>query len=489
MDDLSRKTVKSVMWSAVERFGSQGIQLVMSLIIARLLLPEEYGLIAMLMIFIAVAQTFVDSGFGSALIQKKDRTETDYSTVFYFNFVIAVFVYLVLFFAAPSIAEFYHKKGEIDNRALLTMVTRVYGLTLIINSLSLVQRAKLQIALDFKKLAIASTIAVFVSGLIGVVLAYEGFGVWALVAQALLNNFVSTLLLWGLSHWHPMLIFSKESFRTLFSFGSKLLASSLLSTIYTNLYTLVIGKFYSEKALGSYFQANNLTTFTSNNISAVIIRAIYPIQCSMQDDDEQLKYYFMKYLKLSCYIIFPITIGLCALAEPLVMVVLKAQWVPAIPYIQILSVAYMWMPVMMMNCNVLNVKGRSDYFLRAEVIKKIVAIIILVVTIPFGIKIMCWGVVLYSFADMLIITIYTKKLLDLRFFKQIKTLFPVFFLSASMGLIAYGSTLLFDNQFLKLFVGVTVGIVYFLVVSKFARFEELDFLLSLVNKKKKLSEL
>lgn len=485
MEDLKQKTVKSVVWSAVERFGSQGIQLVMSLIIARLLLPEEYGLVAMLTIFIAIAQTFVDSGFGSALIQKQNRTETDYSTAFYFNFVIAVAVYLILFFGAPSIAEFYHKKGQVDNRELLTLIARIYGLSLIINSLSLVQRAKLAILLDFKKLAIASTIAVFLSGLIGVFMAYHGYGVWALVAQTLINNLVSTLLLWSLSHWHPLLVFSKESFKSLFSFGSKLLASSLLSTVYTNLYTLVIGKFYSEKALGSFFQANNLTTFTSNNISAVIIRAIYPIQCSMQDDDEQLKYYFMKYLKLSCYVIFPITVGVCALAEPLVVVVLKTQWIPAIPYIQILSIAYMWMPVMMMNSNILNVKGRSDYFLKAEVIKKIVAILILVATIPFGITIMCWGLVLYSFADMLTITIYTKKLMDLRFLNQFKALIPNMLLSSSMGLLAWGSTFLFESQMLKLLVGMTVGLVYFFAMSKLARFEEFHFLLDQVKGKLK----
>jgi len=478
MDDLNQKTVKSVMWSAVERFGSQGIQFVMSIIIARLLLPEEYGLIAMLAFFMAIAQTFVDSGFGSALIQKNDRNEIDYSTAFYFNFVVAVLVYLILFFAAPFIADFYKEEKLID-------ITRVVGISLILNSFGLVQRAKLSIALDFKKLALASTLAVFVSGLLGIWMAYTGYGVWALVAQTVLNNLICNILLWTLSRWSPLWVFSKESFIALFSFGSKLLLSSLLHTVYTNLYTLVIGKFYSKQSLGSYYQASNLATFTSNNISAVIVRAIYPIQCSMQDDDEKLKYYFSKYLKLSCYVIFPISVGLCALAEPLVKVVLNVQWIPAIPYIQILCIAYMWNPVMMMNSSILNVKGRSDYFLRAEVIKKIMAIIILVTTIPFGIKIMCWGLLLYSFTDMIIITIYTKKLMGLRLLNQFKDILPIILLTATMGLLAYGSTFLFINQVLKLLIGTFVGLVYFLTVSKIAKFEEFTFLLNLVKKQLK----
>jgi len=478
MDDLNQKTVKSVMWSAVERFGSQGIQFVMSIIIARLLLPEEYGLIAMLAFFMAIAQTFVDSGFGSALIQKNDRNEIDYSTAFYFNFVVAVLVYLILFFAAPFIADFYKEEKLID-------ITRVVGISLILNSFGLVQRAKLSIALDFKKLALASTLAVFVSGLLGIWMAYTGYGVWALVAQTVLNNLICNILLWTLSRWSPLWVFSKESFIALFSFGSKLLLSSLLHTVYTNLYTLVIGKFYSKQSLGSYYQASNLATFTSNNISAVIVRAIYPIQCSMQDDDEKLKYYFSKYLKLSCYVIFPISVGLCALAEPLVKVVLNVQWIPAIPYIQILCIAYMWNPVMMMNSSILNVKGRSDYFLRAEVIKKIMAIIILVTTIPFGIKIMCWGLLLYSFTDMIIITIYTKKLMGLRLLNQFKDILPIILLTATMGLLAYGSTFLFTNQVLKLLIGTFGGLVYFLAVSKIAKFEEFTFLLNLVKKQLK----
>lgn len=478
MEDLKQQTVKSVVWSAVERFGYQGIQFIITIIMARLLLPEEFGLIAMLSIFIAIAQTFVDSGFGSALIQKQDRTETDYSTAFYFNLGVSVFVYLMLYMAAPSIAAFYKEPQLVD-------VTRVITLSIILNSFGLVQRAKLSIELDFKTLAIASTIGVFFGGLLGVWMAYTGYGVWSLVAQNVMSNLLCNLLLWILSHWHPMLVFSKDSFKALFTFGSKLLASSLLHTIYVNLYTLVIGKFYSKNAVGNYYQANNLATFSSNNISAVIVRAIYPIQCTMQDDNEKLKYYFSKYLKISCYVVFPIAVGLCALADPLVRVVLNEQWIPAIPYIQILCIAYMWNPVMMMNSSILNVKGRTDFYLKAEIIKKIVAVAILAASIPFGITVMCWGLILYSFADMFIITIYTNKLMGLRLLDQMKDIMPIILLNTAMGLLAFGSTFLFVNPALKLFVGIVVGIGFFFGASKIGKIEEFLFLVDLAKKKLK----
>jgi O-antigen/teichoic acid export membrane protein len=384
--------------------------------------------------------------------------------------------------SAPFIADFYKKEQ-------LTMITRAVGLALIINSLGLVQMAKLTISLDFKKLAIASTIAVTLSGLLGIWMAYNGYGVWSLVAQTLLNRSINILILWSISHWHPLWVFSRDSFRTLFGFGSKLLLSSLLHETFTNLYSLVIGKKFANNELGLFSQSSTIAIFPSNNISAVIVRAIYPIQCQMQDDNEKLKYFFRKYLRLSCYVIFPITIGLCALAEPLVRVVLTDKWLPGVPFLQILCIAYMWNPVMMMNSSILNVKGRSDLFLRAEIIKKVTAIAILVASIPFGIKVMCMGLVLYSFADMGIIIFYTKRLMDLGFSMQIKALLPVSLLSATMGLLAWGSTLLFSNLLLQLVVGVLVGIVYYVLVSKVARFEEFDFLVSLVRKKKGLSDL
>ncbi|MEG1372183.1 MAG: lipopolysaccharide biosynthesis protein, partial [Mucinivorans sp.] len=423
---LKQQATNSVFWSSIERFSVQGIQYVLSILIARQLLPSDYGMIAMLGIFMAVAQTFVDSGFGNALIQKKHRTETDYSTVFYFNIAVAIVLYAILYFCSPFIASFF---GE----PKLDMVTKVIGLTLIINSIGIVQQTKLTVALDFKRQAYASLVAVMLSGAVGIWMAYNGYGVWTLVWQALLNNILRVALLWCFTIWKPIAVFSIESFRGLFSFGSKLLASQLLHTIYTNLYTLVIGKQFAATELGFFNRASTLAQFPSSNFTNVIVRAVYPIQCKIQDDTAQLNRTFLVYLRMACYVIFPIMIALCVMAEPLIELLLTDKWLPAVPFFQILCLAYMWDPVMKINHNMLNVKGRSDYFLRAEIIKKAVAVLILVATIPFGITVMCLGLIAYSFADMLIIIHFTHRLTQITLAQQTKALGPVILLSATMG--------------------------------------------------------
>ena len=281
VDSLKKQAVKGVVWSAVERFSVQGIQFVLSIVIARLVAPSEYGLIAMLGIFMAIAQTFIDSGFSNALVQKKDRTEVDFSTVFYFNIVVALLVYLILYFSAPYIALFYKEP-------LLDIITKWVGVNIIISAFSIVQRAKLTIQLDFKTQAKASLISVVASGVLGIFFAYYGYGVWALVTQALLNNLLDTLLLWLFAHWMPKWKFSYQSFKQLFSFGSKLLLSGLLHSVYLNLYTLVIGRKYSATDVGYYNRSYSIAQYPSVNIVMIISRAIYPLQCEMQDDDERL---------------------------------------------------------------------------------------------------------------------------------------------------------------------------------------------------------
>lgn len=422
MSELSNKATKSVFWSAIERFSVQFFQLALTIIIARVLSPKDYGLIAMLGVFMAIAQTFIDSGFANALIQKKNRNNTDYCTVFYFNIVISVIVYILLFFSAPLIASFYIEPELVN-------ITRIFGLTVIINSFGLVQQAKLTIQLDFKRLAKASLIAVVASGIIGVYLAYTGFGVWALVAQTIINNGLRVLFIWIYAKWHPILIFSKESFTQLFSFGSKLLASSLLHTIYVNIYTLIIGKFFSASTCGLYNQAFKLSSFPSTNLTSIIVRAVYPIQCQYQDDNVQLKDMFVKYLRMSCFIIFPIMILFASVAKPFVILFLGEQWAEAVPLLQILCIAYMWDPLMKISNSMLNVKGRSDLFLRAEIYKKISAFIILFATIPFGITAMCFGILLYSFVDIIIITYYLNKVLEISLLDQIKLIFDIVILA------------------------------------------------------------
>ncbi|MHC1704327.1 MAG: lipopolysaccharide biosynthesis protein [Tenuifilaceae bacterium] len=478
-NSLTSQTVKSVVWSAIERFSVQTVQFVITIILARLVAPSEFGLIAMLAIFIAIAQSFVDSGFSSALVQKKNRTEIDFSTVFYFNIVISLLVYIVLFLSAPYIALYYREP-------LLELVCKWMGLSLIIQGLSVVQLAKLTVLLDFKTQAKASLIAVIISGLLGVCLAYYGYGVWALLVQSLLNNLLNTLFLWVFAKWIPKLIFSWHSLKTLFSFGSKLLLSGLLHTVYINLYTLVIGRKYSAMDVGYFNQSSLTARFPSVSLMAIISRAIYPIQCKIQDENELLYSSFIQYLRMSCYIIFPIMIGIAVVAKPLILVILTDKWLPMSDLLFVLCVAYMWNPIMVLNNQILNVKGRSDYFLKSEIIKKIAGILIMLVTVPFGLTVICIGIFVYSIFDMIIIIYYSKKVIDIGYYKQFKSVFPIFALSVTMGVIVYLSLLIISNVYLQLFLGGLIGIVVYLTISKFFNVKEFNFL---VLKLKKLTHL
>lgn len=469
-DSLTSKTVKTVIWSAIERFSVQTVQFVITIILARLVAPSEYGLIAMLTIFIAVAQSFVDSGFSSALVQKKNRTETDFSTVFYFNIVISVIVYIGLYISAPYIALYYREP-------LLDLVCKWLGLSLIIQGLSVVQIAKLTVLLDFKTQARASLAAVVISGLLGVYLAYSGYGVWALVAQSLLNNLLNTFLLWVLAKWVPKFIFSWNSLKSLFSFGSKLLLSGLLHTIYLNLYSLVIGRKYSATDVGFFNQASISARFPSVSLMAIISRAIYPIQCKIQDENELLASSFIQYLRMSCYIIFPIMICIAVLARPLISVVLTDKWLPMSDLLTVLCLGYMWIPIMVLNNQILNVKGRSDYFLKAEIIKKIVGLLILLVTVQFGLTIICIGLFLYSIFDMIIIIYYSKKVISTGYYKQFISVFPIFSLSVTTGGIVYLSLFIFSNVYLQLFLGSLIGVIVYLSLSYLFKVKEFNFLL------------
>jgi teichuronic acid exporter len=467
---LINESIKTVTWSAIERFSVQVIQFVLTIIIARLVSPSEYGLIAMLTIFIAVAQSFVDSGFSSALVQKKNRTETDFSTVFYFNILISLLAYLVLFLSAPYIALFYREP-------ILELLCKCLGLSLIIQGFSVVQAAKLTISLDFKTQARASLTAVIISGFFGVYLAYNGHGVWALVVQSLLNNTLNTIILFLQTKWIPRFIFSFNSLKSLFSFGSKLLLSGLLHTIYINLYSLVIGRKYSATDVGFFNQANLSARFPSVSLMAIISRAIYPIQCKIQDENELLLSTFKQYLRMSCYIIFPIMISMSVLAKPLILVILKDKWLPIVDLFIFLCIGYMWIPLMVLNNQILHVKGRTDYFLKAEIIKKIVGLFILVVTLPFGVSVLCVGLLVYNFFDMIIIIYFSKKVINTGYSEQFKSISSILFLSIAMGVTMYFSLLLVSNIYLKLFLGTLIGLVFYISFSYLFKIKEFFFLL------------
>ena len=474
-ENLKRKTVSGVMWSAIERFSLQGVQFVMQLVMARLILPYEYGMIAMLTIFLQIAQAFIDSGFTNALIQKKDRTEVDYSTVFYFNIIIALLFYCILFVSAPLIAKFY-------NMPDLILVMRVMALSLIILSFSAVHKTKLTIEINFKIQSKITLIAAGISGIIGVGIAYLGYGVWALVYQSILNAMLTTILFNCFYRWKPLKTFSMKSFKRLFSFGSKLLVSGLIHTVYYNLYGIVIGKRFSAAELGYYTRAEQFAILPSYNLSAIITRVTFPILSSIQDDNERLASTYRKYIRLSSYLIFPLMVGLASLANPLVDLFLTEKWNGTVALLQILCFDWMFDHLSGINLNLLYVKGRSDLALRLEIIKKIIAITILLASIPLGIIGMCLGRVLYSLIATYANTYYTNSLIGLSFRTQLKDIIPYLILSLAMGGVVYATTYLGLSNIIQLIIGITIGILFYISISYIFKITSLKVLLQLIHK-------
>lgn len=470
-NSIKDKAFKSVFWSAVERFSVQAGQIVIELILARLLLPADYGIIAMIGVFIAIAQTFVDGGFSNALIQKKHCTDVDFSTTFYFNIIIGFVLYTVIYSLAPFLSKFY-------NEPLLENITKIVGLNIIISSLSIVQRSKLIIELNFKQQAFISFISILISGTFSIICAYLGMGVWALVFQVLSYNVINAILLWKYSKWIPSLVFSKESFYALFGYGSKLLISNLLQTIYINLYTLVIGKKFSSKELGYYNRSLVISQIPSYKLTEIITNAMFPIQCQLQDNIEQLKKSFISYLRVSCYIVFPLSTLVMVLSKPLIYVVLTDKWLAMSPLLSILSVAYMWTPIMAANNNIVKVSGRTDFFLKAEIIKKVFAVLVLIMSLPWGIYVICIGAIIYSFVDIYIMSKFSYKVIGVSLIKQMKELFGIIFLTFSMGVLVYIIKSLFTSLLLQLVCGGICGCSYYLFVSKLCNFSEFNFIYS-----------
>jgi O-antigen/teichoic acid export membrane protein len=482
MDDLKSKTTKGIFWSSIQTFSTYGILFVIGIILARLLMPSDYGLIGILGVFTAISGVFVNSGFSNALIRKQNCSEEDFSTVFYFNIVVAVFFYFVLFFTSPLIAEFY----DIPE---LKVITKVVALSLIINSFTIVQQAKLTKNIDFKTQVKAYVLAVVISGIIGIAMAYNGFGVWALVVQILTGSFITAVMLWHYSKWRPQTGFSKKSFKELFGFGSKLLVSSLLDTIYNNIYKIVIGKKFSQVELGYFTQASDFAQFPSASITGILQRVTFPVLSTIQDDEDRLRASYRKLLKLSAFIIFPLMVGMAALADPFIRCFLTDKWQDTIILLQIICFSMMWYPIHAINLNLLQVKGRSDLFLRLEIIKKIFGVSVLVITIPLGLKAMCIGMVFSSVTSLIINTYYTGKLINVGFFKQMKDLLPILIYSFSMGLLIFGVTKFIHSNFVCLVTGILLGTIYYLYIAKLTKSPELTEIRNLLtNRLKKQNE-
>lgn len=399
---LKQTATKGIFWSVAERFSVQGTQFFIMLVMARLLSPSDYGLVGMITVFIALSQSLIDSGFSQALIRKQDRTETDNCTVFYFNIVIAVTLYFLLFAVSPAVATFYDTPE-------LCKVMRVVSIVIIINALTVVQRTLLTAKIDFKTQAKASFAAAVISGILGIVLALNGYGVWALVYQQIINQVINTIILWCYSTWRPKLIYSWLSFRNLFAFGSKLMAVGLIDITYNNIYPIIIGKVFSPADLGHYSRARNFSDLPSSNVAGILQRVTYPLLCQIQNEDARLAIVYRRFLKLSAFVIFPLMCGLAGLSTPLITTLIGEKWLFCSELLTIICFTMMWYPIHSINLNLLQVKGRTDIFLKLEFYKKGIGLTLLFLSIPYGVKAMCAVGILGSLIALAINTYYTGK--------------------------------------------------------------------------------
>lgn len=477
-ESLKRKTAFATIWGALERFSAQGISFVVMIIMARILTPADYGLVGMVLIFIHVAQSLVDSGFSQALIRKQDREEIDDSTAFYFNIAVGLGLYILIWFLAPLIARFYDEPR-------LIWITRVICLGILFNSLAVVQRALLTVDIDFKTQAKASIISALAGGGAGISMAYTGFGVWSIVAYHVVNLGLNCGMLWVYSKWRPKRMFSWSSFRYLFGFGSKMAAAGLLHTLYQNAYIMVIGKVFKASELGLYTRATQFVSFLSSNFSGIIQKVTYPVLCRFQDDDERLGEVFLRLVRVSAFVSFALIMGMGAIAKPMIYILLGDKWMFSATLLSILCVAYMWYIVYSLNLNVLVVKGRSDLYLRLEIIKKIIFIGVLCATIPFGLVAMCWGQVVNALVETFVNSYYTGKFINVSIWKQLRCLLPSLFYSFSMAAIVWIIVWLLPNAWLQLAVGICGGALYFFLIAKLTRSYELMELIKIVKNLKK----
>ena len=467
MGELRDKAMSGVAWNAVGRFSTQGVNFLIGLILARLLTPSDYGTVGMVGIFFAIAQTFIDSGFGSALIRKNDCNDEDYSTAFYFNIVVALICCLCLSVCSPFIAEFF-------NTPILKDLVRVMSLNVLIGSFAIVHSTKLTHSIDFKSQAKIGLLTAILSGSAGVFMAYKGLGVWSLVYQNLIATILRVVFLFVYTRWLPKHQFSKESFKYLLGFGSKILASSLLHTIYANMTTMIIGKFYSAKNLGYYSRGESLATYPSTNITGILQSVTYPVLSKIQDDEERLIQSYRKLISMTSMVIFFCMFLLAALAKPLIVTLLTEKWLNAVIYLQIFCFAYMFDHICALNLNILYVKGYSNLVLRLEIIKKAISISMILAAVPLGVLAICIARAIYTQIAIVINTYYTGKLFGLGYTKQVKD-FVKYLLGSLMSILpAYLITFTSILPVFQLTLGVLIAFsLYLIIIHKDCYFKEL----------------
>lgn len=466
---MSNSVINNFLWRFAERCGAQIVSFVVSIVLARILLPEDYGVIALVTVFITILQVFVDSGLATALIQKKESDDLDFSSVFYFNIFICILLYCLLFFLAPCIAFFYENSS-------LTSVVRVLGLTVVISGVKGVQQAYVSKHMLFKRFFYSTLGGTVFSAILGIKMAYSGFGIWALVMQHLSNTAIDTIILWITVKWRPKKEFSWFRLKALLSFGWKLLVSSLLDTAYSNLRSLIIGKEFSSKELAFYNQGEKFPKVIVANINSSIDSVLLPTMSEVQDDRTSVKRMTRKAIKISTYIMAPLMMGLAFCAEPIVRLVLTDKWLPCVPFMRIFCITFLFYPIHTANLNAINAMGRSDLFLKLEIIKKVVDIVLLFSTMWFGVMAMAYSMLISTLVSMIINSWPNRKLLGYSFIEQMRDILPGISIAVFMGLCVAVVPFFRLPTIITLLIQISVGAIIYLLLSAILKLESYQYI-------------
>lgn len=461
VNDLRQKTISSMFWNAIQRFGTMLLSFVSNLVLARLLLPEDFGCIGMLTIFIALSEAFIDGGFGAALIQKQNTTQKDYSTIFYWNLFISILFFTIIMMSAPNIAVFYHMPSLCD-------VLRGMSCVLLINGFLVIQTTILTKKLEFKSLAKINLIGTLAGVIISIIAAYLGMGVWSLVIKTLITSVVTGVMLWAINNWRPTLEFSWTSFKSLFNFGGLMLLSSLLNTLFENIQGLVIGRVYTATDMGYYSQAKKIDEIPSRSITQIVTQVSFPVFSKISDNLTLLKNAVKKNIVCTNFLIFPLQVLLIILAEPIIIFLFTDKWIESVPYFRILCVYSMFVALNALNNNVLKAEGKSNVYFWIQLTKKIIGIALLLASLRFGIIGVTWSVSISGILWWIITAVVNKKMINYGLFEQFKDILPSILISTLVGalLLVFSKRLLLS----PLVTIITISLVYvtlYLLISRF----------------------
>lgn len=456
MEEIYSKgnVIKSFFWKLLERFSVQGLSLCITLVLARILSPSDYGTVAIITVFVNLANVIIDGGLNTALIQKKDTDSLDYSTIFFSSILLSIVLYALLYVTSPWIAEFY------DIPELVDMI-RILGVILVFEAVNSIQRAYVSKMMLFRKLFYSSFFALLVSGSLGIYMALNDYGVWALISQQMTCVLVTIIIMWFTIKWRPILAFSFERFKKLFDYGWKIFGLNFITTLYLNIRSLIIGKFYSPADLAFFERGHTLSSMVVQNINTSLQTILFPVLSNSQNDKVRIKSLVRRSTGMTCLLIFPALIGLISIAKPLVLLILTEKWLPAVAYIQIYSIAYMLFPVQVANMEAIKAMGYSGISLKLEIIKKVIETTILIISVFMGVIAIAWGVVFFNFVCLFINLYPSKKYLDYGVFEQVKDIIPTFLCAIMMGFSIYWIQYLPIHLLLILMLQMIMGVLVF----------------------------